>query len=125
MFSRGLIIDPQLQGIAARLLAFVRSFAQVWIKNRESDNGLQVTRMGHSKMLSTFEMSLDQGKPVLIENMGEGIDAVIMPVVSRNTIKRGNKRVVKLGDKEIVLNAARPHTCYTFHIHFIYIDMTH
>jgi hypothetical protein len=34
-----------------------------------------------------------------------GIDAVIMPVVSRNTIKRGNKRVVKLGDKEIVLNA--------------------
>lgn len=33
-----------------------------------------------------------------------GIDAVIMPVVSRNTIKRGNKRVVKLGDKEIVLN---------------------
>eukprot|EP00913_Durusdinium_trenchii_P009864 g9260.t1 len=55
-------------------------------------------------MLSTFEMSLDQGKPVLIENMGEGIDAVIMPVVSRNTIKRGNKRFVKLGDKEIVLN---------------------
>jgi len=89
----GLIIDPQLQGI-------------VWIKNRESDNGLQITRMGHGKMLNTFETSLDQGKPVLIENMGEGIDAVIMPVVSRNTIKRGNKRVVKLGDKEIVLNAS-------------------
>eukprot|EP00931_Biecheleriopsis_adriatica_P017411 TRINITY_DN1250_c0_g1_i8.p1 TRINITY_DN1250_c0_g1~~TRINITY_DN1250_c0_g1_i8.p1 ORF type:complete len:2173 (-),score=601.12 TRINITY_DN1250_c0_g1_i8:164-6553(-) len=88
----GLIIDPQLQGI-------------VWLKNREAENGLQVTRMGHSKMLNTFEVSLDQGKPVLIENMGEGIDAVIMPVVSRNTIKRGNKKVVKLGDKEIVLNA--------------------
>merc|ERR1719185_8092 len=28
-----------------------------------------------------------------------------MPVVSRNTIKRGNKRVVKLGDKEIAVNA--------------------
>jgi len=88
----GLIIDPQLQGI-------------VWIKSREADNGLQVTRMGHSKMLNTFEVSMDQGKPVLIENMGEGIEAVIMPVVSRNTIKRGNKRVVKLGDKEIVLSA--------------------
>ncbi|CAE7754278.1 ODA11 [Symbiodinium sp. CCMP2592] len=60
--------------------------------------------MGHSKMLNTFEVSLDQGKPVLIENMGEGIDAVIMPVVSRNTIKRGNKRLVKLGDKEITLS---------------------
>ena len=31
---------------------------------------------------------------------------MIMPVVSRNTIKRGNKRFVKLGDKEIVLNDA-------------------
>ena len=42
--------------------------------------------------------------------MSPGIDAVIMPVVSRNTIKRGNKRVVKLGDKEIVLNAPRLHS---------------
>jgi len=31
-----LIIDPQLQGI-------------VWIKNKEADNNLQVTRMGHKK----------------------------------------------------------------------------
>merc|ERR1719156_175555 len=34
--------------------------------------------------------------------MGETIDAVLMPVVSRNTIKRGNKRLVKIGDKEII-----------------------
>eukprot|EP00927_Polykrikos_kofoidii_P045594 TRINITY_DN39630_c0_g1_i1.p1 TRINITY_DN39630_c0_g1~~TRINITY_DN39630_c0_g1_i1.p1 ORF type:complete len:2263 (+),score=448.81 TRINITY_DN39630_c0_g1_i1:88-6789(+) len=87
-----LIIDPQLQGI-------------VWIKNKETDNGLQITRMGNSKMLSVFEVSLDNGKTVLIENMAEGIDAVLSPVVSRNTIKRGNKRVVKLGDKEIILHA--------------------
>eukprot|EP00930_Biecheleria_cincta_P100463 TRINITY_DN920_c0_g1_i2.p1 TRINITY_DN920_c0_g1~~TRINITY_DN920_c0_g1_i2.p1 ORF type:complete len:4610 (-),score=1017.36 TRINITY_DN920_c0_g1_i2:106-13935(-) len=89
----GLIIDPQLQGI-------------VWIKNKESEGGLAITRMGHAKMLNTFEVSIDQGKPVLIENMGESIEAVIMPVVSRNTIKRGNKRVFKLGDKEITLNNA-------------------
>mmetsp|Transcript_146756 Transcript_146756/g.471049 ORF Transcript_146756/g.471049 Transcript_146756/m.471049 type:complete len:4209 (+) Transcript_146756:103-12729(+) len=88
-----LIIDPQLQGI-------------VWIKNKEADNGLQVTRMGHSKMLNIFEVCLDQGKSVLIENMAETIEAVLQPVVSRNTIKRGNKRVVKLGDKEIILKDA-------------------
>jgi len=87
-----LIIDPQLQGI-------------VWIKNKEADNNLQVTRMGNSKMVQTFEVSIDQGKSVLIENMGETIDAVLQPVVSRNTIKRGNKRLVKLGDKEITLHA--------------------
>lgn len=43
----------------------------------------------------------------LVMFLSPGIDAVIMPVVSRNTIKRGNKRVVKLGDKEIVLNDPR------------------
>merc|ERR1719401_1546895 len=36
--------------------------------------------------------------------MGEQIDAVLSPIVSRNTIKRGNKRLVKLGDKELVLS---------------------
>jgi len=87
----GLIIDPQLQGI-------------VWIKIKEAENNLQVTRMGHNKMVSTFEMSIDQGKSVLIENMGENIDAVLSPVVSRNTIRRGNKKLVKLGDKELLLN---------------------
>ena len=42
--------------------------------------------------------------PLDVAGADAGIDAVIMPVVSRNTIKRGNKRFVKLGDKEIVLN---------------------
>merc|ERR1719401_1216496 len=36
--------------------------------------------------------------------MGEQIDAVLSPIVSRNTVKRGNKRLVKLGDKELVLH---------------------
>lgn len=88
-----LTIDPQLQGI-------------VWIKNKEADNNLQVTRMGHPKMVQIFEQSLDHGKTVLVENMGESIDAVLAPVISRNTVKRGNKKLVKLGDKEIVLHAS-------------------
>merc|ERR1719359_2756711 len=83
-----LIIDPQLQGV-------------FWIKNKETDNGLVVTRMGHPKMVNTFEASLDQGKPILIEAMGEAVDAVLQPVISRSTIKRGKARMIKLGDKEI------------------------
>jgi len=86
-----LIIDPQLQGV-------------VWIKSKEADNNLQVTRMGHSKMVNTFELALDNGKSVLIENIAESIDAVLAPIVSRTTIKRGNKKLVKLGDKELILS---------------------
>merc|ERR1719355_378145 len=40
----------------------------------------------------------------MIENMSETIEAVVMPVVSRNTIKRGKNRLIKLGDKEINFN---------------------
>ena len=64
-----LIIDPQLQGIG-------------WIKNKEASNSLQITRMGHPKMVATFEVSLDTGKSVIIENMGESVDAVLAPVIA-------------------------------------------
>jgi len=83
-----LIIDPQQQGI-------------VWIKNKEQANNLQVTRMGHPKMVPTFEGSLDNGKSVLLENMLESVDAVLQPIIARNTIRRGKNRVIKLGEKEI------------------------
>ena len=84
-----LIIDPQLQGLT-------------WIKNKETQNGLMVTRMGAKAMLNTFEVAVEQGKPVLIENMSESVDAVLAPVIGRNTIKRGTKRLMKLGEKEIL-----------------------
>jgi len=86
-----LIIDPQTQGI-------------VWVKNQEATNKLMVTRMGHAKMVQVFEQAIDSGRSVLLENMGESIDAVLMPVIARNTMKRGGKRVLKLGDKEIRYN---------------------
>jgi len=86
-----LMIDPQMQGI-------------VWVKNKEADNNLQITRMGHAKMVSVFEQSIEHGRSVLIENMGESIDAVLAPVISRNGIKRGGKFYMKIGDREVLRN---------------------
>ncbi len=86
-----LIIDPQLQGI-------------VWIRNREAANSLQVTRLTNKNMLHTLEVALESGTPVLIENMGEAVDAVLNPVIQRSTIKRGTRRYLKLGDKELEFN---------------------
>merc|ERR1719183_1623907 len=83
-----LIIDPQLQGV-------------VWIKNKDAEAGLVITRMGHNKMVNTFELAIEADKPVLIEAMQEGVDAVLQPVITRSTIKRGSSRVLKLGVKEI------------------------
>jgi len=50
------------------------------------------------------EYSVENGNPVLIENMGDSIDAVIQPVYSRAIIKRGKTKIIKMGDKELTLS---------------------
>ena len=85
-----LIIDPQLQGIK-------------WIKQKESapERNLQIVRLGQKDLIQKLEVALENGYSILIENLGEMIDAVIMPVIQRATIKRGTKLFIKLGDKEV------------------------
>eukprot|EP00913_Durusdinium_trenchii_P009484 g8914.t1 len=59
-----------------------------------TDNNLQVTRMGSPRMVQVFEQSIEAGHPVLVENMLETVDAVLQPVIARNTLKRGTKREI-------------------------------
>ena len=86
-----LMMDPQLQGI-------------VWIRERESKNSLVITRMGASNMMTVMERAIEAGQSVLVENMGESIDAVLNPVITRSTFKKGRNMYVKLGDKEVEYN---------------------
>jgi dynein heavy chain len=46
----------------------------------------------------------ERGQTILIENLGETIDAVFAPVISRSVIKRGRQKYLKLGDKELNLH---------------------
>lgn len=55
-------------------------------------------------MAKTVELSVENGQPVLIENMENSIDAVIQPVYSRAVIKKGKSKYIKMGDKELTLN---------------------
>lgn len=58
------------------------------MKEREARNGLKVVRMGASSLLTTMERAIEAGNSVLIENMGETIDAVLGPVITRSTFKK-------------------------------------
>lgn len=51
-----------------------------------------------------IERAIEAGSSVLIENMGESIDAVLNPVITRSTFKKGRSLYVKLGDKEVEYN---------------------
>ena len=84
-----LIIDPQLQGIR-------------WLKKKESgpDRNLQVVRLGQKDLIRKLESALENGYTLLIENIGESLEAVLNPVIQRATIKRGTRYFIKVGDKE-------------------------
>lgn len=44
---------------------------------------LQVVRMGADNMVTIMERAIEAGHSVLIENMGETVDAVLNPVITR------------------------------------------
>ncbi|RKO94585.1 dynein heavy chain and region D6 of dynein motor-domain-containing protein [Blyttiomyces helicus] len=80
-----LIIDPQLQGVT-------------WIKNKEGPE-LRIVRLGQRGYLDAIEKAVSTGETVLIEDIAESIDAVLNPLLGRETIKKG--KYIKLGDKEV------------------------
>jgi len=86
-----LMIDPQLQGIT-------------WLRKTWDPKGLVVTRLTTKNMVKTIESSVEMGKPVMIENLENTIDAVIQPVYARAIIKRGKNKYIKMGDTELSLS---------------------
>lgn len=86
-----LIIDPQLQGIQ-------------WLKQKEAENELQVTRLSNPKIIKTIEFSIENGQSVLIENLLNSIDAVLAPVYGRAVIKKGKNKYIELGGQQLSLN---------------------
>merc|ERR1711871_32633 len=83
-----LMIDPQLQGIT-------------WITEKESQKNLRIVQLSTHKYLDQVEFCITNGEPIIIENMGEAIDAVLEPVLARATIKKGRNLIIKLGEKEV------------------------
>uniref|UniRef100_A0A7S0GLB7 Dynein heavy chain n=1 Tax=Micromonas pusilla TaxID=38833 RepID=A0A7S0GLB7_MICPS len=82
-----LMIDPQLQGIK-------------WIKEKWGDK-LKIIQLSKPNYIADVEHCIENGVPLMIENLQDDIDAVLDPVVARQTIKRGRNVVMKLGDSEV------------------------
>ena len=88
-----LIIDPQLQG-------------QKWIRGREG-TGLNTLQLSQKGWMKKVEFAVSNGQTLLIEGIGEELDSVLDPLLSRSIIKRGrNNFVLKLGAEEIEYNPA-------------------
>lgn len=69
------MIDPQGQ-------------ANKWTKNMEKENSLSIIKLTDSDYMRTLENSIQFGKPVLIENVGEELDPSLEPLLLKQTFKQ-------------------------------------
>ncbi|XP_070559259.1 dynein axonemal heavy chain 3-like isoform X5 [Ptychodera flava] len=83
-----LMIDPQGQ-------------ANKWIKNMEKPNKLQVIKLSDPNYTRILENCLQFGQPCLMENIGEELDAVLEPLLLKQTFKQNGLDYIRLGDNVI------------------------
>ena len=86
-----LFIDPQNQ-------------ANRWIRNMEKDNNLCVIKLTNDDYLRHLENAIQFGRPVLLENVGEEIDSVLEPLLSKQFVKQNGTSFIQLGDSLIEMS---------------------
>ncbi|XP_017769725.1 PREDICTED: dynein heavy chain 7, axonemal-like [Nicrophorus vespilloides] len=88
-----LMIDPQGQ-------------ANKWVKNMEKANNIAIIRLNQSDYVRILENAIQFGQPVLLENIGEELDAILEPVLGQQTFKQSGALCLKLGDTIVEYNTA-------------------
>ncbi|XP_025198734.1 LOW QUALITY PROTEIN: dynein heavy chain 3, axonemal-like [Melanaphis sacchari] len=86
-----LMIDPQGQ-------------ANKWIKNLEQTNNILVIKLTNSNYMTSIQLAIEHGLPVLLENVQEDIDATLDQVLLRNIYKQGGIEYLKFGDNLLEYN---------------------
>lgn len=79
------MIDPQGQ-------------ANKWIKTFEKQNHLKIIKLTDVSYIKILEQAITSGMPVILENVGEDIDAALDPILTKNIFKQQNIWYLKLGD---------------------------
>ena len=62
--------------------------ANKWIRNMEKDAELLVIKLTDGNYMRTLENAVQFGKPVLLENVGETLDAALEPLLLKQTFKQ-------------------------------------
>lgn len=86
-----LMIDPENQ-------------ANKWVKNMEKESAINVIRLSQRDYMRILENAIQFGQPVLLENVNEELDAVLEPLLLKQTFKSAGVLCIKLGDSIIEYN---------------------
>ncbi|CAM43859.2 putative dynein heavy chain [Leishmania braziliensis MHOM/BR/75/M2904] len=85
-----LLIDPQTQG-------------NRWIRRTYQDS-LEVVRPSQKDLIKRIEFCIRAGRPVLLENVGEEIDASLNPLLERRIFVEGGTEMIRISDTPIPWN---------------------
>ncbi|CAM9775317.1 unnamed protein product [Chrysoparadoxa australica] len=91
-----LLIDPQ--GQANRFIKCMGKDTEL------CQNGMDVVKLSDKKFLQTLENAVRFGKWVLLENIGEDLDAALEPVLLQQIFKQGGQDMIRLGDNTVPYN---------------------
>ncbi|KAL0485016.1 ODA2, partial [Acrasis kona] len=86
-----LLVDPQGQGLA-------------WLKKRKySDEKVQfrIARLSDSRLRNVLEECMENGYPLIIENIEEEVDPMLDPVLEKNFLKGAKRKQIVLSDKSV------------------------
>ncbi|XP_043259913.1 dynein axonemal heavy chain 7 isoform X2 [Colletes gigas] len=83
-----LMIDPQGQ-------------ANKWVKNMEKEANINVIRLSQTDYMRVLENAVQFGQPVLLENIGEELDAALEPLLMKQTFRSAGAICIKIGDSII------------------------
>lgn len=82
-----LLFMPSSSGHASWLAA-LQGTANKWIRAMEREAGLLIIKLTDPNYLRTLENAVQFGKPVLLENVGEALDASLEPLLQKQTFKQ-------------------------------------
>ncbi|KPA79969.1 putative dynein heavy chain [Leptomonas pyrrhocoris] len=85
-----LLIDPQTQG-------------NRWIRKTYKDS-LEVVKSNQKDLIKRIEFCIRAGRPVLLENVGEELDASLNPLLDRQTFMEGGTEMIRISDTPIPWN---------------------
>ena len=89
-----LLIDPQLQGIR-----WLKKHCEITTTKHEKQ--FLIIRPGEKRWISKIVQAIQNGDTVIVENIGETIDASLDPILSKSVYRKGKTLFIKLGEDDV------------------------
>lgn len=77
-YRYSLLVDPQGQ-------------ANRWIRTMEKIHDLRIIKFSDHNYMKVIESAIELGKPVLLENVGEELEAPLEPLLKKQIYHQGTK----------------------------------